>query len=874
MKSLYNLSIRKKFALVIVPLIVIILCFDYLQIKHKYFDYKDASRLNKAIVVGIEINHVVHELQKERSISVGFLANGGADFLRDLAAQRRKTDSTIHQFEREIEDPKLSDLIQLHGEDLAHLRNYFAKIKQLRNQVDELDVNTEEAIDYFSDINNIALNTVNELINETRDKSVAQQVHAIIYFLKSKEYSSIERAIGTQAFATSHLDYETYREFTTVVAKQNAFMEAFRTISNEESKEYYNRIVTGPDVEQVERLRALLFENGEFEEDPQYWYDISTNRINGLKRVEDFMSDKIQQYTESIASGANQSFWGFVALDLAIGIIAFFLMTTIVSNLLENVKRLEEYTRKVSSGELESKVQIQTRDELGKYAQTFNIMVDEIKKSQAALKKERDHANYLYENIYKQSEVVFENVQQGIFLLDDQFRISKLYSKAMEGIFDRKKIGGESFTSFMRPLILPRELEALEMFMRHLFNPEMDEAVVNQLNPIEQVKIFTEKNGTVSNKYIKVSFTRIFGKAGIQNIMVTVSDETKSVLLQKHLEEAETKKKQETEQVLSILKIDPSVMRGFLFNSKKTLTQISEKYESNDGEDYSELLDYTFETIHNLKGNASVIGLELMSAKFHEIEEGITQLKGRDIKGKDFLSVLYEIDQADKMLNEMNVMLRKVANIYRTIPSEGQVVSNIMVINTLQKGVETLSEETGKSVNFNINNEDNVVIPEQYINPFRDSMIQLIRNSLAHGIEPASERMAQGKSSKGNIIVDISTTQDDELLVSYKDDGAGLDIDKIKEQAVTRNIISEFEAEKMADDEVPALIFHAGFSTTEKADNVSGRGQGMNLVKSLIEEHNGEFEINFDKGRFFEMVIKLPGVHQSEDEETEEIEES
>lgn len=486
MKSLYNLSIRKKFAVVIVPLIIVILCFDYLQIKHKFLDYKDATRLNKAIVVGIEINHAVHELQKERSISVGFLANGGADFLRDLAAQRRKTDSTIHQFERELEKPELTDLMSLHGEDLAHLRNYIAKLKQLRNRVDELDITTPQAIEYFSDINNVALNTVNELINETRDKTVAQQVHAIIYFLKSKEYSSIERALGTQAFALSHLDYDTYKQFTTVVAKQDAFMEAFETISNEESKEFYNRIVTGPDVQQVDRMRALLFANGEFQEDPQYWYEVSTSRINGLKRVEDFMSDKIQAYTDGIAVDANQSFWGFVALDIAIGVLAFFLMTTIVTNLLENVKRLEEYTRKVSSGQMDNKVTLSTKDELGQYAKTFNIMVDEIKKSQAALKKERDHAKYLYENIYKQSEVVFENVQQGIFLLDKQFKISKLYSKAMEQIFDRRKIGGESFTSFMRPLILPRELEALEMFMRHLFNPEMDEAVVNQLNPIEQ----------------------------------------------------------------------------------------------------------------------------------------------------------------------------------------------------------------------------------------------------------------------------------------------------------------------------------------------------------------------------------------------------
>lgn len=858
MKKLYNLSIRRKFALVIVPLIVIILAFDYLQIKHKYLDYTDATRLNKAIVVGIEINHVVHELQKERSISTGYLANRGESFLNDLNAQRIRTDSTLNQFYSEISDPRLNDLVELHGSDLDNVRVNFALLENLREQVDQLRITPSQVINYYSEINQTALNAVNELINETRDKVVAQQVHAIIYFLKAKENSSVERALGTQAFSHNQLDYKTYNLFTSVVSSQNAFLEAFVTIANEESREYYEQIVRGPDIDEVDRLRSILFDNQDLQEDPNHWYSMSTSRINALKRVEDFMSDKIHDYTERIAKEANRDFWTFSILDLLVGLAAFWLMSTIVTNLLENVTKLEIYTKQISSGDLSSKVSIDTTDELGQYANTFNIMVDEIKKSHAALKKERDHAKYLYENIYKQSEVVFQNVQQGIFLLDRQFKISKLYSKAMESIFDQKKIGGESFASFMRPLIIPRDLEALEMFMRHLFNPEMDEDVVNQLNPIEQVKIFTDKDGVVNTKYIHVSFTRIVRKDKIRNIMVTISDETKSVLLQQHLEEAEKKKKHETEQVLSILKIDPSVMRGFLFNSKKALSQISGHYESHKGDDYSELLEVTFQTIHNLKGNATVIGLELMAGKFHDIEDSVVKMKSKELKGKDFLTVLYEIDEADKMLNDMGEMLRKVADIYRKFPSEGQVVSNIMVINTLQKGIETMSEDLGKPMSFELKNDNNIVIPEVYVNPFKDIMIQLIRNTMAHGIEDGNERIAQGKALKGAISIEINETENEELLFSYKDDGAGLDLDKIKEKAITHSIISQYEAEKLSKKKVPDLIFEKGFSTTAKADNYSGRGQGMNLVKSIIEEQGGTFAINFEKNKFFEMTIKFP----------------
>lgn len=854
--------------MVIVPLIITIICFDYLQIRHSYLDYNDAQRLNRAILLGVEINHVVHELQRERSISSGYLANQGQDFGVNLDEQRQKTDSTIQQFYSELVKPDFKGLLNIHGDDLERLRSHFERINEIREQINTLKVTSNQSIEYFSEINTTALNTVSDLINETRDKEIAQQVHAMINYLKSKEYASIERAVGTQAFSHQNMDFTIYNRFTTLVSQQNSYLDAFMTIASLESKEQHAIIVQGPHIDEVERLRTILFANQDLGVDPGYWYKVSTTKINALKKVEDYMSDTIYSTTNAIAADVFRTFWTFLIVDVAIGVLAFWLMTTVVSNLLDNVSILERFTRKISAGDFTKKVKVDSKDEIGQYARTFNVMVEEIRKSHLALKKERDKARYLYENIYKQSQVVFENVQQGIFLLDKQFKISRLYSKAMVSIFDTDKIAGENFASFMRPLIIPRELEALEMFMRHLFNPDMDEEVVNQLNPVERVKIFTDKDGVVSTKYIRVSFTRIERKGVIRNIMVTVSDETKSILLQQHLEEAESQKKQETEQVLSILKIDPSVMRGFLFNSKKTLNMISARYEKNDGENYRELLDYTFETIHNLKGNSAVIGLELMSSKFHSIEESIGKLKERSVRGKDFLSILYEIDEADRMMVDMSEMLRKVANIYRKLPSEGQVVSNIMVINTLEKGVENICKETKKTAGFKFLNETNVVIPEEYINPFKDMMIQLIRNTIVHGIEEPSVRKERGKTKKGHITVELDQEPTSgEYLIHYYDDGEGLNLEKIRKNAVDRNLITEFQSKKLSRRETEELIFERGFSTTDKADQNSGRGQGMNLIQTIVEEHHGSFSLTGDG--FFDMVIKLPPVFKESEEESE-----
>ena len=863
MNSLYNLPIRAKFGIIIVPLVLIIVFFDFFQIKQHYLDYNDSKRLNTAIVLGVEINHVVHEIQKERGITAGYLSSEGSEFAEEMTAQRLVTDSTLNAYYQEIVTPRLTGLMKLHRSDVDKLDIEFGKLQELRNTVDALSITSDQCIEAFAEINFNALNTVNLLINESRDKEVTQEVHAMIYFLKSKELSSIERAVGTQILSAESPDTTLFRKFSNLVAQQESYTDAFSIIANAEATSYYQYMVDGQEVEEVDRIREEILKAQIAETNSNYWYKVITGKINSLKKVEDYLSESIQSQTEKIARRANLEFWGVVILDVAVGIITFLLTWTIAANLLNNVRRLEHFTKKLSAGDLSKKVRIRSRDELGQYAKTFNKMIEEINKSHKVIRKARDEMKELYENTYKQSEVILENVQQGIFLLDKDFKISSQYSKATESIFDNRFIAGENFANFMRPLIIPRDLEALEMFMRHLFNDDMDEEVVNQLNPVEEVKIFTDNDGAINTKYVRVSFSRVIREGVIQNILVTVSDETESVLLQQHIDETEANKKLETEQLLSILKIDPSLLRGFLFNSRKGLRSISEEYEINGEKDMSQLLDVTFRTIHNIKGNASLTGLQLVTDKLHTIEETITNLRQKEVTGNDFLSLLYEIDEVDKILIYMSELLRKVADIYKNFPTTGHVVSNILVIDSLEKGLQRICKEMGKDVNFDFENEQNMVIPDHYITPFKDVMIQLIRNSLAHGIEERTERVALGKIEKGTIAITLDQNNDEEIVIAYFDDGRGLDLKKIQESAISRGMITS----KLEDEsKIVDLLFKSGFSTADQVDEYAGRGEGLGLVKAIIEEHNGIFTINSENKKFFEIVIRFPLTGNSEKE--------
>ena len=142
-------------------------------------------------------------------------------------------------------------------------------------------------------------------------------------------------------------------------------------------------------------------------------------------------------------------------------------------------------------------------------------------------------------------------------------------------------------------------------------------------------------------------------------------------------------------------------------------------------------------------------------------------------------------------------------------------------------------------------------------------MIQLIRNSIVHGIETPNDRISAGKVIKGVIKIALETSIGNDLMIRYSDDGAGLDVEKIKKNALDRGLVMEFELDKMNEKELAGLIFMEGFSTSEKSNKHAGRGQGMHLVKSIISDHKGKYQLAYQTGKSFELTIEFPHVDKN-----------
>jgi len=161
-----------------------------------------------------------------------------------------------------------------------------------------------------------------------------------------------------------------------------------------------------------------------------------------------------------------------------------------------------------------------------------------------------------------------------------------------------------------------------------------------------------------------------------------------------------------------------------------------------------------------------------------------------------------------------------------------------------------------KEVELIISGEETEV-DKSVIEELNDPLVHIIRNSIDHGLESPEEREKIGKPRKGRIFLTASQ-EGSFIIISIKDDGRGMNIEAIKKKAIERNLVTPEKAETLSDKEIINFIFSPGFSTAQQVTDVSGRGVGMDVVKTNVKKINGTIEVESTPGEGTEMILKLP----------------
>jgi two-component system, chemotaxis family, sensor kinase CheA len=178
------------------------------------------------------------------------------------------------------------------------------------------------------------------------------------------------------------------------------------------------------------------------------------------------------------------------------------------------------------------------------------------------------------------------------------------------------------------------------------------------------------------------------------------------------------------------------------------------------------------------------------------------------------------------------------------------------LFNRFKRTVRDISSELGKIVNFVIKGE-NTELDKRMIDELGDPLVHLVRNAIDHGLESQSVRRSRGKPDAGTLTLDAAHSGN-HVLITISDDGAGINTERVKRRAIERRLISSIEADMMSDYEIAQFIWAPGFSTAEVVSDISGRGVGMDIVKTRIGELNGTIEVDSSLGKGTRFIIRLP----------------
>ena len=242
------------------------------------------------------------------------------------------------------------------------------------------------------------------------------------------------------------------------------------------------------------------------------------------------------------------------------------------------------------------------------------------------------------------------------------------------------------------------------------------------------------------------------------------------------------------------------------------------------------------EKLDNLMNSVS----ELIIAK-----NGLASISSSEVELQNRAEFNEQIEYLERITTELHQSVMKV----RMVPIES-------VVNKFPRMIRDLSKKLNKRMELHMSGED-TELDRTVVDQIGDPLQHLLRNSADHGLESNEARLAAGKPEVGSIFLN-AYQEGNNVMIEVGDDGGGINIDKVKKKAIEKGMITEEQAENMVDKDAVDLLFKPGFSTADTISDVSGRGVGLDVVKTNIEALGGDIEARTKRGEGSSFIIRLP----------------
>lgn len=307
------------------------------------------------------VGNLVHELQKERGASAGYIGSKGSGaFNKKINDQYKLSDEKNAVLANILADMDVRGLSENLANKVSTAMNALNILETKRNDVQGLKLSVGEMAKYYSGSIAKLLNIVKVVSNITNEPELLRDVSAYIALLEAKERAGQERAMGANGFAAGSFKITVYNKFVSLIAQQTAFLSTFDANANAENKAYLAATLQGPAVDKVAEMRGYVLKDytdvAKTGVTGPQWYDTITQKIDLYHDVEKHSIQAIGESATAQASAADMAFWNLLALSVSVGLGVAFLSLKISASITQPLTGLQESMQDLSEGNLETNV--------------------------------------------------------------------------------------------------------------------------------------------------------------------------------------------------------------------------------------------------------------------------------------------------------------------------------------------------------------------------------------------------------------------------------------------------------------------------------------------------------------------------------------
>ncbi len=374
------MTIKSKLMLLLALPLVGLIVISTKAILTDYSNVQTLEKLELGVILSTKVSKLVHESQKERGMTAGFLGSNGVKFANELPTQRELLNKQVQELKLFLSKYDFDEVHTKISSDISSGISQLNNLNSIRSQISSLTINKSKAISYYTNMNNIFLTIVPHITKLANDANIAEKLAAYSNFLFSKEKAGVERAIGTGVLAAQKFTTATKVKYANVTASQDTYLEAFKRYASSKALNYLSSTLVGNDIDEVSRIRKLLLEQqSDFGVESGYWFGKITSKINKLKKIDDFLADELMNNIDNTLSTTKSNMMFFIILNLIAIAAIVIIAISILRDIFKKLKSLNNAVENLlMSKDTNSRIEVTSKDEIGIISTNFNSYLQTI----------------------------------------------------------------------------------------------------------------------------------------------------------------------------------------------------------------------------------------------------------------------------------------------------------------------------------------------------------------------------------------------------------------------------------------------------------------------------------------------------------------